>query len=300
VTLYGKGEAVGMNYYDTESYGGGRKYLGKDVMGSVWGVTDDYGILGGEYDVFGEVYEGDLGGGMKLGYTGKPYDVVTGMYNYGYRDYKAEVARFTTEDPIRDENNWYAYVNNDPVNWVDLWGLEGKPTVRNELNWEDMIDVPGITVYAYETSEKDQLNSTMNEKFVSEAMKMLGDNTYVWAGKNPTIDGGTDCSGTVEWAAEQASKVAIRTRNANEQARDPKLTVPGDNSRGTLNFYDYQGDGRYDHVTINPGDGTEINPFGNDTNKRGNPGAIKIMPQYILKESESMINRQLNWSYILE
>jgi hypothetical protein len=37
VTLYGKGEAVGMVYYDSETYGGGRKYLGKDVMGSVWG-----------------------------------------------------------------------------------------------------------------------------------------------------------------------------------------------------------------------------------------------------------------------
>jgi RHS repeat-associated protein len=87
-------------------------------------VTDDYGILGDryEYDIFGEVYEGDLGGGMNLGYTGKPYDVVTGMYNYGYRDYKAEAGRFTTEDPIRDGNNWYAYVNNDPVNWVDPSG----------------------------------------------------------------------------------------------------------------------------------------------------------------------------------
>jgi uncharacterized protein RhaS with RHS repeats len=48
------------------------------------------------------------------------------MYNYGYRDYAPGVARFTTEDPIRDGNNWYAYVNNDPVNWIDLWGLQGQ------------------------------------------------------------------------------------------------------------------------------------------------------------------------------
>jgi RHS repeat-associated protein len=61
---------------------------------------------------------------MNLGYTGKPYDTATGMYNYGYRDYKPEVARFTTVDPIRDGRNWFAYVNNDPVNWVDPWGLE--------------------------------------------------------------------------------------------------------------------------------------------------------------------------------
>jgi RHS repeat-associated protein len=76
-----------------------------------------------EYDVFGAPYEGEMNRGMNLGYTGKPYDVVTGMYNYGYRDYQPEAARFTTVDPIRDGANWFAYVNNDPVNWIDPWGL---------------------------------------------------------------------------------------------------------------------------------------------------------------------------------
>jgi RHS repeat-associated protein len=76
-----------------------------------------------EYDAFGKPYAGDLESGMNLGYTGKPYDAVTGLYNYEYRDYKPEAARFTTVDPIRDGNNWFAYVNNDPVNWVDPWGL---------------------------------------------------------------------------------------------------------------------------------------------------------------------------------
>jgi RHS repeat-associated protein len=61
---------------------------------------------------------------MNLGYTGKPYDTATGLYNYGYRDYKPEAARFTTVNPVRDGANWFVYVNNDPVNWVDLWGLE--------------------------------------------------------------------------------------------------------------------------------------------------------------------------------
>jgi hypothetical protein len=45
------------------------------------------------------------------------------LYNFGYRDYAPEAARFTTVDPIRDGSNWFAYVNNDPVNWIDLWGL---------------------------------------------------------------------------------------------------------------------------------------------------------------------------------
>jgi RHS repeat-associated protein len=94
-------------------------------MGSVMTATNEYGTLEEryEYDAFGQPYTGDLTSGMYLGYTGKPYDTTTGLYNYGYRDYKPEAARFTTIDPIRDGANWFAYVNNDPVNWVDLWGL---------------------------------------------------------------------------------------------------------------------------------------------------------------------------------
>jgi RHS repeat-associated protein len=56
---------------------------------------------------------------MNLGYTGKPYDTATWLYNYGYRDYSPRAARFTTADPVRDGSNWFAYVNNDPINWID-------------------------------------------------------------------------------------------------------------------------------------------------------------------------------------
>jgi RHS repeat-associated protein len=123
VTLYGNGEAVAVSYSSSAS--SRSVYLGKDILGSVRTATTDGGAVEDryEYDAFGQVYKGDLSGGMNLGYTGKPYDAGTGLYNYGYRDYRPQVARFTTVDPIRDGSNWYAYVNNDPVNWIDPWGL---------------------------------------------------------------------------------------------------------------------------------------------------------------------------------
>ncbi len=49
------------------------------------------------------------------------------MYNYGYRDYKTQLARFTTVDPIRDGTNWLVYCNGDAVNFVD-------PDGRNKIN----------------------------------------------------------------------------------------------------------------------------------------------------------------------
>ena len=50
-------------------------------------------------------------------------ETATGLYNYGYRDYKPDVVRFTTVDPIRDGTNWFVYCDGDSVNFVDLWGL---------------------------------------------------------------------------------------------------------------------------------------------------------------------------------
>jgi RHS repeat-associated protein len=99
-----------------------------------------------EYDAFGQPYQGDLTKGQNLGYTGKPYDSATGMYNYGYRDYQPQAARFTTVDPIRDGNNWFAYVRNDPVNWIDPWGLS--PTDKKPSFWETAKDVMGKIIAA--------------------------------------------------------------------------------------------------------------------------------------------------------
>jgi RHS repeat-associated protein len=125
VTLYGRGEAVAVSRSSSAGSRGGAAYLGKDILGSVRSATNEYGSLEDryEYDAFGKPYQGDLTSGMNLGYTGKPYDSATGLYNYGYRDYQPEAARFTTVDPVRDGANWFTYVNNDPVNWVDLRGL---------------------------------------------------------------------------------------------------------------------------------------------------------------------------------
>ena len=87
-----------------------------------------------DYDIFGEpvtetgVFVGSAGGSggisaLVFAYAGKPYDPVTGLSDYGFRDYAPTLARFTTIDPIRDVSNWYAYCNSDPVNYVDMWGL---------------------------------------------------------------------------------------------------------------------------------------------------------------------------------
>jgi len=133
--LFANGESVAMSRSPSNSSSqggsstrGGSSYFGSDLIGSTRSSTDAYGSLEDryEYDAFGKPYAGDFTTGLDVGYTGKPYDPMTGLYNYGYRDYAPEEVRFTTVDPIRDGNNWFAYVNNDPVNFLDEFGLADK------------------------------------------------------------------------------------------------------------------------------------------------------------------------------
>ncbi len=97
-------------------------YQHLDRLGSVRAISDKWGGIKQrlDYDAFGKPLANT---NLKAGYLGKPYNAKTELYNYGYRDYQPWVARFNTADPIRDGFNWYAYCENNPVNLVDLWGL---------------------------------------------------------------------------------------------------------------------------------------------------------------------------------
>ena len=220
VALYANGQAVGVtrssNYASSE-----RSYFGTDLMGTVRSATTDSGSAEYyEYDVFGKPYGETV---SDYAYTGKPYDPTTGMYNYGYRDYVPQTARFTTIDPIRDGSNWFAYCNNEPVNFLDLWGLSA---------------------------------SDKNKQFSSILQSMVGV-PYKYGGKDKN---GIDCSGTIteslrqmgynvdDYTASQLASGKVDWINISEKVDTSKI---GD--EGTLNFYKLGGSSTVNHVNVGIG-----------------------------------------------
>ena len=92
------------------------------------------------------------------------------FYNYGYRDYSPHTVRFTTVDPIRDGANWFAYVNNDPVNYVDLWGLLASDSyTKKSFNAENQEADTSIDL---SQNDKDKIN-TLHPEIRDNVTNML-------------------------------------------------------------------------------------------------------------------------------
>jgi RHS repeat-associated protein len=94
-----------------------------DATGSViWrAVYDPFGAAIVDEDVDGD----GLHVGLNLRFPGQYYDEETKNYYNYFRDYDPATGRYIQSDPIglKGGINTYAYVLQDPINWVDTDGL---------------------------------------------------------------------------------------------------------------------------------------------------------------------------------
>jgi RHS repeat-associated protein len=102
-------------------------YYETDGLGTVTSLSNATGALAQTYtlDSFGNqtASSGSLTNPFK--FTGRDFDTGTSLYYYRARYYDPKPGRFLSEDPLGFGQgvNFYAYVANNPVNFVDPTGL---------------------------------------------------------------------------------------------------------------------------------------------------------------------------------
>lgn len=101
-----------------------------DGLGSVAALTDKKQkvIESYEYDSFGNLHQRDKHPMQPFTFTGREWDKETGLYYYRARYYDPMEGRFIAQDPIDFKGgdlNLYGYVQNNPINWTDPYGLKG-------------------------------------------------------------------------------------------------------------------------------------------------------------------------------
>lgn len=115
-------------------------YFHNDHLGTPQVLTDDTQTIAWKaaYTPFGEAVASIQTVENPFRFPGQYYDQETGLhYNY-FRYYNPQTGRYITPDPIGlwGGTNLFAYVGNNPVNWIDPWGLKSVIVPKNPWDWQ--------------------------------------------------------------------------------------------------------------------------------------------------------------------
>ncbi|MHB8882686.1 MAG: RHS repeat domain-containing protein [Thermodesulfovibrionales bacterium] len=158
-------------------------YYHKDALGTITKLTDSAGnvVQSYEYDAYGKItHRLNASFEQPFTFTGREYDSETGLYYYRMRYYDSEIGRFISEDPIGFAGgiNKFAYVVNNPENWVDPLGLWRNPwRIYNEANDKAiLIGLPGM-----HNGKQDAYRHCLASCMMTKEIGVLSAQLFGWA-----------------------------------------------------------------------------------------------------------------------
>jgi len=127
-----------------QTVGGVASYFVTDHLGTTSAFADASGnvISSLSYDSYGNVSSGSAA--TRYTYTGREIDSDLGLIFYRARWYDPQQGRFISEDPIGFQGgmNFYGFVENSPVNYIDPWGLRSCKEILKDV-WNAFNELNG-------------------------------------------------------------------------------------------------------------------------------------------------------------
>jgi RHS repeat-associated protein len=126
VAAYAQGTGVDQPLSEFRS--GSASYYEADGLGSITTLTNVSGTTAATYvyDSFGNLSASTGSVTNPFRYTSREFDAEIGLSFYRARYYGSSIGRFANEDPLGlagDGTNFYIYVNNSPIVFIDPSGL---------------------------------------------------------------------------------------------------------------------------------------------------------------------------------
>ena len=159
--FYAAGEQIGSSAY----------FFTTDHLRTIREMTDATGAIRAryDYDPYGRVTK--LSGDLEAdsGFTGFYRHQASGLWLTLYRAYDANLGRWLSRDPISEDGglNLYAYVAGNPINAVDLLGLEDE--------WSEVERLSSSASGGRKTAaEKAQIISNLNHAIIEGTITAAG------------------------------------------------------------------------------------------------------------------------------
>jgi len=142
----GIGSIINQNF--TSNGNAVTQYYDYNDLGSSADLTTTSGNSAADYtyDAFGNLLTPQVSGDTnRYLFSSKEFDSRSGLAYFGNRYYDPEIGRWLTPDPsgFSDGLNLYTYVNNNPVNLVDPFGLSGDNS-NGPINWSQLSSRSGL------------------------------------------------------------------------------------------------------------------------------------------------------------
>lgn len=162
--------------------GNAKEYFVTSYRGDISAVVNSNAdiIKSYDYEAFGSLKNASAADDNPFRYCGEYFDDETGFVYLRNRYYDPSIGRFTTEDPVKSGLNWYAYCENNPLKYIDPWGLDVYYFVNAEFRKEADKDKKGLEKLYGEPVHV--LETDSRELFIDE-WNMMGS----WDGKNVDV-----------------------------------------------------------------------------------------------------------------